>query len=99
MRRRGDAACLALLEEEARLLGIGFTSLAHIFSPERIVMGGGVSLAFDLLSDTIHATIRAEAMAPFKSTPVVPALLGDNAGLVGAACLALSNLTTSAEVP
>ena len=97
--RTGDAACLALLEEEARFLGIGFTSLAHIFSPERIVMGGGVSLAFDLLSDTIHATIRAEAMAPFKSTPVVPALLGDNAGLVGAARLALSNLTTSAEVP
>lgn len=90
--RAGDATCLALLDEEARYLGLGFTSLAHIFSPDRIVMGGGVSLAFDLLTDTIHATIRAEAMAPFKSTPVVAAQLGDNAGLVGVASLALDTL-------
>ena len=95
--RAGDSACLALLEEEARYLGIGFTGLAHIFSPDRIVMGGGVSLAFDLLTDTIHATIRAEAMAPFKSTPVVAALLGDNAGLVGVASLALSTLIAASD--
>lgn len=87
--RAGDAPCLDLLQDEARLLGLGFTSLAHIFSPERIVMGGGVSQAFDLLGETIHATIRHEAMAPFKSTPVVAAQLGDNAGLVGVATLAV----------
>lgn len=87
--RAGDAPCLDLLQDEARLLGLGFTSLAHIFSPERIVMGGGVSHAFDLLEKTIHATIRHEAMAPFKSTPVVAAQLGDNAGLVGVATLAV----------
>ena len=74
------------------LLGLGFTSLAHIFSPERIVMGGGVSQAFELLEKTIHATIRREAMAPFKATPVVVAQLGDNAGLVGVATLAAAAL-------
>jgi glucokinase len=95
--RAGDADCLALLDEEARYLGRGFTSLAHIFSPDRIVMGGGVSAAFDLLTETIHATIRAEAMAPFKSTPVVAAQLGDNAGLVGVASLALDTLVPMPE--
>jgi glucokinase len=86
----GDAECLALLHEEAHLLGLGFTSLAHLFSPDLIVMGGGVSLAFDLLTDEIHATIRREALTPFKTLPVVPAALGDNAGLVGVASLALA---------
>ena len=95
--RAGDAACLALLDEEARHLGLGFTGLAHIFSPERIVIGGGVSLAFDRLTDTIHATIRAEAMAPFKSAPVVAARLGDNGGPVGVASLALATLIAAPE--
>ena len=84
-----DAECLALLAEEAEYLGVGFTGLIHLFSPERLVMGGGVAQAFDLLSKDIHAVIRRDAMAPFKDVPVVPATLGDNSGLVGVASLAL----------
>lgn len=85
----GDATCLDLLQQEARFLGLGFTGLAHMFSPERIIMGGGVSKAFDLLQDEIHATIRREAMPPFRNVRVVAAKLGDNAGLIGAASLAM----------
>jgi glucokinase len=88
--RIGNGECLELLRQEARYLGTGFTGLAHLFSPDRIVMGGGVSQAFDLLGDEIHATIRKMAMPPFKSIQVVPAALGDNAGLLGVAGLALS---------
>lgn len=88
--RVGDPECLALLKEEAEYLGIGFTGLIHLYSPERVIMGGGVSNAFDLLSEDIHAVIRRDAMPPFKDVPVVPAALGDNAGLVGVASLALA---------
>ena len=88
--REGDAQCLALLNQEARYLGTGFTGLAHLFSPDRIIMGGGVSQAFDLLSAEIHATIKSIAMPPFKSLQVVPAALGDNVGLLGVASLAHS---------
>lgn len=88
--RELDSQCMELLKEEARLLGIGFASLIHLFSPERIIMGGGVSQAFDLLENEIHAAIRREAMAPFRDVTVVKAELGDNAGLTGAAALALS---------
>jgi glucokinase len=87
--REGDDACLALLAQEAEYLGRGFTGLIHLFSPDRVIMGGGVSNAFDLMSDRIHAVIRRDAMQPFKDVPVVRAELGDNAGLVGAASLAL----------
>ena len=87
--RAGDAACRALIDEEADYLGQGFTGLIQLFSPDLLVMGGGVSNAFDLMSDRIHAVIRRDAMQPFKAVPVVRAALGDNAGLVGAAALAI----------
>ncbi len=87
--REGDAACLALIAQEAEFLGQGFTGLIQLFSPEMLIMGGGVSNAFDLMSDRIHAVIRRDAMPPFRDVPVVRAGLGDNAGLVGVAMLAL----------
>lgn len=87
--REGDPACQELLAQEAAYLGQGFTGLIHLFSPERIVMGGGVSNAFDLMSEGIHAVIRRDAMHAFRDVPVVRAGLGDNAGLVGAAGLSL----------
>jgi glucokinase len=87
--RQGDPLCLELLAEEARYLGSGFTGIIHLYSPDRVIMGGGVSQAFDLLEPGICEVIRRDAMGPFKTVPVVPALLGDNSGLVGAAALAL----------
>ncbi|WP_296747184.1 ROK family protein [Mesorhizobium sp.] len=96
--RQGDAECVRLMAEEADYLGVGFTGLIHIFSPDVVIMGGGVSKAFDLLSDGIHAVIRRDAMAPFKDVKVVPAELGDNAGLVGAASLALDLIKQPAAI-
>jgi glucokinase len=86
--REEDALALSLLAREAEWLGLGFASLAHLYSPEMIVMGGGVSQAFDLLQAGIAASFRASAMPPFRVVKIVPAGLGDNAGLAGAAALA-----------
>ncbi len=86
--RAGDAECIELLKQEALYLGNGFVSLLHLFSPERIIMGGGVSAAFDLLKDDIRAVIDQKAMASYRAVEIVPAELGDNAGLIGAALLA-----------
>lgn len=85
--RQGDATALALLDEEATLLGEGFVSLIHLYSPEKVVMGGGVSHGFDLMDETIHRAVRTTALPAFRDVPVVKAALGDNAGLVGAAAL------------
>ena len=71
------------------ILGQGFASLAHLFSPERIIMGGGVAQTFDLMRDHLLATFQSEAMPAFRAVEIVPAALGDNAGLIGAASLAL----------
>jgi glucokinase len=85
--RAGDEDCIQLLKQEARYLGAGFASLANLFSPERIVMGGGVSAAFDLMHDDIRIVFEDEALAPQRSVEIVPAELGGNAGLIGAVLL------------
>ena len=85
--RKSDRLALALLDKEARWLGIGFANLAHLYSPQAIVMGGGVSQAFDLLHPKIAAAFRASAMPPFRDVRIVAAMCGDNAGLAGAAAL------------
>lgn len=91
--RAGDPRCLSLVEQEASYLGQGITSIIHLFSPEHVVMGGGLSQAFELLEPGIHAVIRSEAMVPFKDVRVVQAELGDNSGLVGAAAMMLERLS------
>jgi glucokinase len=86
--RAGDAACRALLDEEADYLARGFISLVHLFSPELIVLGGGVSQAFDLIGQRLAAGVRDGVMPAFRDVRIVPAALGDNCGLIGAATLA-----------
>jgi glucokinase len=85
--RGGDEAALAALDEIALYLGAAIGSLANLFDPEVVVVGGGFGeAAGDLLLERAQAAARAEALAPADGRlRVVPAELGSDAGLVGAA--------------
>jgi glucokinase len=85
--REGNNIAQNQVNEQARLLGIGITSLLYLFSPETIVIGGGLSNAFDQLHLGINAYIQSNAMAAFKDVPIVRAKLGGNSGLVGVASM------------
>ena len=87
--RAGDERCRQLLAEEAAYLGQGITAAIHMFSPERVVIGGGLSNGFDLLEEGIHDVIRRDAMLPFREVKAVRAGLGDDSGLWGAASMLL----------
>jgi glucokinase len=87
--RSGDVKALALLDNEATWLGYAFASLLHLYSPEILIVGGGLSSALDLMSDGIRNQLNRNAMPAFREIQVVPAALGDNAGLIGAAALAM----------
>ena len=87
--RAGDADALGLIDTEARWLGIGLTNLLHLYSPERLILGGGVGSLLPLMQATIGQTIRERAMPAFRDVPVVATALGSRAGLVGAASLML----------
>ena len=86
--RAGDDLCRDLVAQEAMYLGQGITAAIHMFSPDRVIMGGGLSKEFDQLAAGIHDIIQRDAMLPFRTVRVVKAALGDDSGLVGAACLA-----------
>lgn len=85
--RAGDGLAAELVAEEVHILGTGFASLAHLYSPDVIVVGGGLSNAFDILWPGLTARYKQCAMPAFKDVAIVKAALGDNSGLVGAACL------------
>lgn len=85
--RAGDQEALALVSEEAEWLAVGITGLLHLYSPEMVVLGGGVANGLDLMLPTIRTRVDRDAMPAFLDACIVPAGLGENAGLVGAAAL------------
>jgi glucokinase len=85
--RRGDALAADLMQCLAEYLGYGMSNLLHLYSPERIVIGGGVANSLDLFQAKMIAALRNHAMAPFCTIDIVRAGLANNSGLIGAATL------------
>lgn len=93
--REGDAVARRVMKDMGRMLGIGIASLINIFNPERVVIGGGVKDAWPLFIGATHEEIMKRAFqVPAERTEIVPSLLGDDAGMVGAAAVALALQST-----
>jgi glucokinase len=89
----GDAAALEALELIGSRLGVGLANIVNIFNPEVVVIGGGVMAAGELLLEPARAVMAARALPPSRDEVlIVPAELGVEAGMVGAAALAFDGL-------
>ncbi|MGH8966824.1 MAG: ROK family protein, partial [Actinomycetes bacterium] len=88
--RDGDPAAVELFEEIGGWLGAGLASLTAAFDPERIIIGGGVSQAGELVLEPARQVLRRTLTGRgFRREPeVVAAELGTDAGFIGAAGLA-----------
>lgn len=85
----GDVIAVDLFRKAGMYVGIGLVNLMYLFNPALFVIGGGVAKAGDLLFVPMHATLRARIHEIYwRDCPVVPAALGDDVGLIGAAILA-----------
>jgi glucokinase len=86
----GDAASRAAFAEVGRWLGSGLADIVQVLDPEILVVGGGVVEAGDLLmGPTREAFVeQLAARGRLPVAPVVPAEMGNSAGVVGAADLA-----------
>lgn len=85
----GDEDAIAALRQLGENLGVGMSSLANIFDPGLILVGGGVSAAGELLLAPARAEFERRAMPPIvERTEVRLARFGGEAGLLGAAILA-----------
>jgi len=85
---RGDAVAAAALRRAGRAAGIAIASATSLCDLEVVAIGGGLSQAGALLFDPLHEALDAHARLDFtRAVRVVPAALGQTAGLVGAAAL------------
>jgi glucokinase len=84
---QGDSLAQSLVHDEATLLGIGCASLIHILSPQAIILGGGMSQAFDQLSPVIEHTLASHLKPGFDGVVLHRAQLGTTSSLIGAAAL------------
>ncbi len=84
--RDGDARATAGLAEVGRYLGIGIANMVTVVTPDRVVLGGGVAAAGELLFAPIRAEIaRRVTTTAVDAVELVPAELGTWAGSIGAA--------------
>jgi glucokinase len=84
----GDEVALGVFDLIGGRLGVACTSFANIFQPDAIVVGGGVMAAGDILLDPARREVRERALTPMNRTPILAALLGNDAGMIGAAAMA-----------
>jgi len=89
--KQGDLTAVAVLAEVGRRLGEGIAGLVNILDPEVVVVGGGAIDAGDLLLDPARTVFAVSVEAPDHrpQVPILAAQLGNDAGGIGAALLAL----------
>lgn len=86
--RSGDEVAREILLECGDTLGRALVGFVNIFNPKLIVVGGGIAEAADFMVERAAEVMQAEALAGRRDVSVVQAVLGNDAGILGAAALA-----------
>ncbi|MCC6730375.1 MAG: ROK family protein [Chthonomonadales bacterium] len=86
--REGDAAAMRVWEETGYYLGVGIANAVNLFNPELVVLGGGIRKATGLLEAAERSMRRHGIYSLARTCHIVEALLGEDAGMMGAAELA-----------
>jgi glucokinase len=88
--QKGDTLAKGIFDKMGAYLGLGLVNLIHLFNPEKIVIGGNVSKAWDFFIEKTMETIQERSMkGPRDRTEIVQSRCGDEAGILGAAYAAL----------
>jgi len=93
-----DELALMVLGETGRVLGMAVASIMNLLNVEVVVLGGGVMAAGELILKPLRDEAEKGTVAPaFDCCRIVPAQLGQDAGIIGAALLARDTLQKSAS--
>jgi len=91
--RVGDHTAKLAVERYIEHLAAGIVNIINILEPEMVCLGGGIANAWDCLSEPLEALAEKEKFFRFSPsaprTKIVKALLGNDAGIIGAAMLGL----------
>lgn len=86
---RGDVEAQRILAEAMEYLGLGIANLINLFDPELVVIGGGLMNLGERLFEPVRRVVAERAyVAKAHPVGIVPAALGDNVGVLGAAAVA-----------
>ena len=88
----GNPVAGALWDETCEALACGIVSIANLFEPEVVVLGGGVVRTGEQLLGPVRELVRAQLIAP--NVEIRRSALGDAVGVVGAAAVAYERLAT-----
>ncbi|NJK30456.1 MAG: ROK family protein [Acaryochloris sp. RU_4_1] len=87
--RDQDEGAIAFWQDYGRNLGAGLASLIYVLTPEAVILGGGIAASADLFLPWVEAEIERRVMPTSREGLVIlPAALGNQAGMIGAAQLA-----------
>lgn len=96
--KEGNKIAIESLEEHCNFLGHGIAGFINIFSPQRIVIGGGLSEAGDFYIQKISEYARCYSIPDCAvNTEIMAASLGNKAGSIGAASLVFTRLMTESD--
>jgi predicted NBD/HSP70 family sugar kinase len=91
--RKGDRDALRVIEDAGEAVGRALSTAVSLLNPELVVIGGDLVEAGDALLEPIRRTLRRGAMGSLRQRlRVVPSMLGDSAGVRGAAALVLDGV-------
>ena len=91
--KAGDAEAIAFWRRYGCRLGAGLASIIYILTPEAIILGGGISAGADLFLPTVITEVKSRVLPSSREgLEILTAELGNQAGVVGAAQLALKRL-------
>ncbi len=87
--KAGDRLALEIVDRACYYLGVALAHIAQVIDPEIFVIGGGVSKAGDIITETIKKHYNVRVMDALKNKEFKLATLGNDAGIYGAAKLIL----------
>lgn len=88
----GDPLALDIVKRGGRLVGMGVVNLLHVFNPEVVIIGGGVSYIGDIWFDEVRATVKDNTLSDeyWNNTPIIPSKISEDVSLLGAGMLVLT---------
>ncbi len=91
--KENNKKSLQIWDDIGKYLGIGITSLINLLNVDSVIIGGGLSNAWELFEKSMNTEIKKRALAgPRERLTIHPASLGDDAGIIGCAYLAFKSL-------
>jgi glucokinase len=90
--QEGDPLAGEVWTQAVKYLALGVGAIITILAPERVIIGGGVARAANFLFEPLRREVRRRVkLVAVESVPILPAALGADVGILGAAAVALES--------